>query len=353
MTTRRCFHGGLGVARASWARTDPARGELSCASEHGAPPGRCVGPGLLAKIKAALPPGCHSPRAREQGWPGGLRWLSPHTAFVLAASCACPRRRRAGGLCGGPRGEGGACRRQPSRRGWRPARTQGLTPVPTGEDLRHGAPCRHPGHDVGGQTGADYASSGPPSQAGTASFPVPIWPALVSWHPCLTPAPAGSLGEAGRAGLGATHPPGELSGLESREDRARKAWAAGKGRENLASWPGHPFLPLCTPLCLCRPDVGATARPGGHTWPCPAVWQDGKRVKSPAVAGIQTAVVPSVIRGTSPSFQLPQPPGAAQPVAGAPRASQTCASQDRSALVTWGFLRLNQLHGNKMKNSVS
>lgn len=143
MTTRRCFHGGLGVARASWMRTDPARVELSCASEHGAPPGRCVGPGLLAKIKAALPPGCHSPRAREQGWPGGLRWLSPHTAFVLAASCARPRPRRAAGLCGGPRGEGGACRRQPSRRGWRPARTQGLTPVPTGEDLASSA-MEHP-----------------------------------------------------------------------------------------------------------------------------------------------------------------------------------------------------------------
>lgn len=277
------------------------------------------------------------------------------------------------GLCAGcilctPQAEEGRwalCRAPWRGRGLQEAAlTQGLATSPhPGSDprshrrgprfLRHGAPCRHPGHDVGGQTGADYASLGPPSQAGTASFPVPIWPALVSRHPRPTPAPAGSLGEAGRAGLGATHPPGELSGLESREDRARKAWAAGKGRESLASWPGHPFLPLCTPLCLCRPDVGATARPGGHTWPCPAVWQDGKRVKSPAVAGIQTAVVPSVIRGTSPSFQLPQPPGAAQPVAGAPRASQTCASQDRSALVTWGFLRLNQLHGNKMKNSVS
>lgn len=260
------------------------------------------------------------------------------------------------GFVEAPRGEGGACRRQPLRRGWRPARTQGLTPVPTGEDLASSA-MEHPAGILdttwAGRQGLTMPARDPRARQALRVSLIPIWPALVSWHPCLTPAPAGSLGEAGRVGLGATHPPGELSGLESREDRARKAWAAGKGRENLASWPGHPFLPLCTPLCLCRPDVGATARPGGHTWPCPAVWQDGKRVKSPAVAGIPTAVVPSVIRGTSPSLQLPQPPGAAQPVAGAPRASQTCASQDRSALVTWGFLRLNQLHGNKMKNSVS
>lgn len=171
-------------------------------------------------------------------------------------------------------------------------------------------------------------------------------------HPC-----PGRLSRGSRQSWSGGHSPTWRTlraGIQGGPSQKGLGGREGEGESGLlASWPGHPFLPLCTPLCLCRPDVGATARPGGHTWPCPAVWQDGKRVKSPAVAGIPTAVVPSVIRGTSPSFQLPQPPGAAQPVAGAPRASQTCASQDRSALVTWGFLRLNQLHGNKMKNSVS
>lgn len=89
MTTRRCLQGGPGVARGDLGedRLLLTCAEPSCASDRGAPPGRCMGLGLLAKIKAPFPPGCHSPHAREQGLPGGLEmavtptrplcWLHP------------------------------------------------------------------------------------------------------------------------------------------------------------------------------------------------------------------------------------------------------------------------------------